>query len=102
MFKLNQNPTFKATVLIPVAGSDPAPIVFEFKRWTRSQLRDMGTEYAGRLDEDLVRDIVVGWEGVDQAFGNDALARLIDEFPAAASTIIAAFVSAHTEAKRKN
>ena len=40
-FKLVAEPTFKATVNIPVAGGDSEPVEFTFKHRTKDQLENL-------------------------------------------------------------
>ena len=43
-FKLIQNPTFKADVMLPTVGGDPVKVQFEFKYRDRAELAAL---YAG-------------------------------------------------------
>ena len=105
MFKLQPNPTFTAKVGITVAGQiKPAEVEFEFKHLSRKQvsaffdrLRDEKIEDAEALGE-----IVVGWKGIDQPYSAETLATLLDNYPAAARDLFAAFSRELMESRAKN
>ncbi len=102
-FKLQSNPTFKAKVGISIAGdSKPAEIEVEFKYLSKTAIKTYFDSLQGKTDADALDDIIVGWNGVDQPYSTEALATLIDNYPAAASDLFEAFRRELIEAKRKN
>lgn len=100
MFKVTPDPTFPFTVMIPIPGGDPAELKLHGRRLTRSQI---GAAYeAGTTFDALVKDNVVGWDGVDAPFSAESLAALLENYPLAAQRIALGFVEAQTAAKSGN
>ena len=103
MFNLQPNPTFKARVPITIAGQEkPAHVEIEFRHMTREGVKTFFENLGGRTDGEALADIVVGWSGVDQAFSQEALLVLLDNFPSAAAAIFKVFSSELFEARTKN
>lgn len=102
MFKLEPNPTFEATVRIPVPGGDAAPLRLVFKHRRKSEVQQLVEAAAGREDIDLVADIVAGWHDVDAPFDRKHLAALLDAYPAAAGAILQAWGAELSGAAAKN
>jgi hypothetical protein len=90
MLKLKANPTFKAKVMIPVAGGESLPVTFEFRHMTRDALESfLGGEDAGKRSyEDTTCAIVAGWEGVDAPFSREAVAELFQNYMGAPLAIL--------------
>lgn len=103
MFKLQPNPTFKAFVALSVPGeAKQTSIEVEFRHLSKSAMRDYFATLADRTDADALTEIIVGWSGVDTAFDHDALAAMIDNYPAAAGELFEAFRRETLESRRKN
>ena len=108
MFTLQPKPTFKAEVLIHGPGGGDAKLKLEFAHLGKKALKEfydsMKVEEGAepRDDLDAISEIVVGWDGVDTPFSKDALAKLLDNYPSAAFSILEAYSGAVFEAKRKN
>ena len=103
MFKINPNPTFKATVQISVPGSDkPAAITVDFKHLSKSALRDYFSSLEGKTDTEALASVITGWQGIDADYSADALGQLIDNYPASAGELFEAFRRELLEARRKN
>jgi len=103
MFKLQPNPTFKTKVAITVAGQDkPALVEMEFKHLSREAVREFFESLGGKSDAEALAMIVVGWSGVDQAYSDEALAVLLDNYPSAAGSIFETFRRELFEARAKN
>lgn len=103
MFKLQHNPTFKARVPITVPGQDrPAYVEMEFRHMTRDGVKEFFETLPGKDDVDAIGQIVVGWTGVDQAFSQEALAMLLNNYPSTAGAIFKVFSSELFEARSKN
>lgn len=104
MFSLTPNPTFWAKAAISIPGGDPAEIEVQFRHKGRAEL----AEYFQRLgtlavsDVDAVAEIVADWRGVDQPYSKEALATLVDRFPAAARDLLTAYNRELMESRRKN
>ena len=103
MFKLQPNPTFKTKVAISVAGEKRQPeIEVEFKYLNRERVREYFDNLQGKTDAEALAEIIVGWSGVDEAYSPEALAILLDNYPAAAADLFESFRRELLEAKRKN
>lgn len=112
MFTLKQSDTFSwpVTVLVPLDGGRQGKETFdaEFKRPTQSRIREQVEQItAGALgDEDLARQIVVGWSGVqdgeaERPFSIAALEQLLD-VPGVAKALVSAYSDALRGILRKN
>ncbi|MDD5297669.1 MAG: phage tail assembly chaperone [Rhodocyclaceae bacterium] len=110
MFKINPAPTFSAPVSLTVPGQDESAtldITFQHKgkqalsAWIKAAVE-------GRADLDSLTEVVAGWDGVSDDAGNplpfspEALATLLDQYPAAAGEFYAAYRKALTESRAKN
>lgn len=103
MFKLQPNPTFKAKAGISIAGqARPAEIEVEFRYLSKDALKGYFDSLPGKTDAEALAEIVVSWSGVDQAYSAEALALLVDNYPAAATDLFETFRKELLEAKRKN
>jgi hypothetical protein len=103
MLKLEPNPTFKAPVLIPTPDGDMT-IEIEFKHLTRKQFDDyLKTEYdKKRTDEEAIGEFVVGWSGIDAAFNQEALGKLVQNYHASASRMFKVYIEKLTQVGEKN
>lgn len=103
MFKINPDPTFRVSVAISVPGSDkPQTIAVDFKHLPKSALRDYFTSLDGKSDAEALGAIVTGWSGVDTDYSAEALATLLDNYPAAAGELFDAYRRELLDASRKN
>ena len=81
----------------------------EFRRITQTRVREMGEliESGDLTDIDLVKEVLIGWEGISDEdgnavkFSNNALMQLC-EIPMAATSISRVFFESIAGAKRKN
>lgn len=96
-FKIKQNPTFKAKVVIPVVGGDGVETEFEFKYLTRKELAAMYdkwsdeakkltfedvtlaelTEQEMKLQVMQIKDIVCGWD-IEDEFNDENIEGLVN------------------------
>ena len=103
MFKLQPNPTFWASVGLPVPGAaKPVSVEIEFRWLGKAALKTFFESLEGHDDATLLAEIVVGWRGIDAEFSRDNLAALLDAYPAAAMAIFQAFQHESLDAKAKN
>lgn len=104
MLKLQPNPTFRAKVGIPLPGGEKAEVVFTFKHMTRDALERWltGEDAAKRSDVESVMDVVSGWDGIDADFSRDSVDALLQQYHAAARSIIGAYVSELSAARLGN
>lgn len=128
MFKLNPAPTFVAQVPLSVPGqAEPVPLAITFKHKTRpafaqwharahsmpdavptgaslSEIARVVTEQ----DVDVLKEVIEDWSGLVGSDGAPVpytvanLRELLDNYPASAREIYAAYKAELTEAKRKN
>lgn len=109
MFKLNPSPTFDAAVELTVPGAtEKASVVFTFRHKGRAALKAWSESAQGRSDVEVLSDVVVGWRGVcddkgdEVPYSRDALAQLLDAYPASGAEVFRGYLQAHFEAARKN
>lgn len=100
-FTLAIAPTFKASVDIPVPGGRPAKIEFTFKHKTRDDFKEFIDGLQGREDLDVLQEIVSGW-GLEDAFTEENLDTLVQNYPASARAITEVYISESITAKRGN
>lgn len=103
-FKLQANPTFKATVNIPVPGEKAEAVSFTFRHKTRAQFDALIASLAsGEAHIDaVVKDVVVEWTHPGVDYSEAALVECLDMFPGSALAIFTAFRESLMEARRKN
>jgi hypothetical protein len=85
--KLNPEPTFKATIRIPVPGGESEPVEFTFKHRTLTQLKAFGDEIRGKDNAEAVMLLVAGWS-LDDAFNLENVQRLVENYPRASAAIV--------------
>ena len=101
--KLDPAPTFKAKVNIPVAGSDKgADIVCEYGHMTMDEYRAFSAGADKRDDLQATLAILRGWEGPDQAFSAETVAKLLQNYPGAAFAISERFSTELLKARSGN
>lgn len=107
MFKLQPNPTFTANVDISTPTST-APLKLEFKHLGKEGLKKLNESATTRPDIETLSEIIVSWfdvfdnEGNQIAYSADALAQLIDAYPAAPFEIYRAYINAAAGSRVKN
>lgn len=109
MFKLEPNPTFALKVQLHLPGID-APAVLELtaRHHGRTALKAWLERASEATDADFLAEVVADWKGVfgpgDVAvpFSRDALAQLLEAFPAAGAAIVRAYLTELSEGKQKN
>jgi hypothetical protein len=118
MFVITPAPTFEGTARLTVpGGTDTAVLPLVFKALGRKalaewigkpvRLRDSGETLT---DVEYLAEVVVGWpedqvQGADGApvpFSAEALAAVLDAYPAASQEIFDAYIQALTTARAKN
>lgn len=97
---LNAPVTFRATVAIPVAGSKPIDVEFEFRHRTKSQLTAWISERAGAPDIDSFLDMVVAWPGLTDEFNRENVDRLLETHAGAATATYIRYIDELTGAQR--
>ena len=105
MFKLTANPTFKAKVEISIPGATkPGIIEVEFKHQSKEKLKAFFDQMkdSEAADVEHLAKIIVGWSGVDTDYSEEALDAMLDQYPAAAHELFAAYSAELLVSKRKN
>jgi len=101
-FKLAVAPTFKAKVAIPVPGGESPEVEFEFKHRTVAQLDEWSKSLKkGRKNEEVVSEILVGWE-LDDEFSEENIALLCQNYAGAATALMIAYQQELIGARRGN
>jgi hypothetical protein len=100
-FSLTPSPTFKAKVDIPIPGGAPAQVEFVFKGRTRDQFESFMNDLSDKKPDDLVMDIASGWD-LDEAFEQDNIDKLTQNYLGAGLAIWAKYVSELTKARQGN
>jgi hypothetical protein len=103
MAKLNlkPDPTFNGKVKIPIAGKEPAEVMFTFKHRSREDVLAWLQEARQRSDTDTVMDMVVGWE-LDDAFNRDNVELLCSNYAGAGRAIIEKYLAELRGEREKN
>lgn len=109
MFKIAPNPTFTADVKVSVPGQDaPAVLTLTFRHMGRKALKAWIEGAAARQDAEFLDEAIESWRGFENAAGDplaysrEALAELLDAYPAAGGEIFDAYLRALTRAREKN
>ncbi|WP_443113315.1 phage tail assembly chaperone [Herbaspirillum seropedicae] len=101
--KLNPNPTFLLPVAVPVPGeAAPTEIKLVVKYRNLDELQVFATELSEKPLDQAINEIVTDWEGVDEDFSADALAKLLKNYPSVNSVILEAYFLESHKARRKN
>lgn len=88
--KLTPNPTFVSMVKIPVPGDAAQEVEFTF---VHKSAKDIKAFYADMANNDFsaISKIIVGWNGVDSDFSEDALSIFLDNYPRASAAIFSTY-----------
>lgn len=97
--KLAASPTFSATVLIPVAGGEPAPVSFTFKHRTRDGLRDWLAQE--RDDVTAILDMTSGWD-LAEPLDKVNVELLVQNYLGAAKAVFDKYITELTQARLGN
>lgn len=103
MLKLNLDPTFTESVEITVPGQKKTgKINLTFKYRTRSEMLEFSEAAKGKKDLELIKEIVVGWSGIDEDFSEENLEVFLDNYPASPLEISTAYNRLLLESRIKN
>lgn len=109
MFKLCPVPEFTADVPLTRPGEpQPVTVRMRFRHKSRKAFKAWLASASGREDADYLLEVLVGWEGLGDAegqpleFSRDALAQLLDLFPASGQEIFQAYGRALHESRTGN
>lgn len=102
MFKLKADPTFRRAVKIRALDGQVHELHLDMRHMRKADLEAFVAALPGRPDEDVVRDLVVGWHDVDTEFTPDALAELLQQYEGAGVEIWREYLRAYEDARAKN
>lgn len=100
--KLVANPTFRASVGIPLAGGDPVAVEMEFKHRTKTQLDEWIKSRDDKPDIDSFMDMVVAWPGLDDPFTRENVETLLENYIGTALASYRVYVEELVGARAKN
>jgi hypothetical protein len=95
------NPTFKASVGIPVAGGGVVNTGFTFKHRTVTQREEWSKSLEGKPDAEVVLSILTGWE-FDEPLNQENVFTLLDNHAGARDAIIEKYYDELTGVRTKN
>ena len=98
---LTANPTFKAKVMIPVAGGLPTPVEFTFKHRSKDAFSEWVKSLTDKDDADLIMEVASGWE-LDDAFERENIELLCQNYLGASRAVIEKYIGEQTAAKLGN
>ena len=99
--QLKANPTFSASVGVPVAGGEEVPVVMTFKHRTRTELDEFIKSRPKKSDVQTFLDMVEGWDLEDEF--NEANAKtLLENYIGAALATFHVYIDQLVQAKAKN
>lgn len=109
-FKFKPDPVFPAKISITAPGGAVAELDLDFKYRGKAEARQWWDELgqAERTFAEAAAEAVVGWRDVEDSDGNqvpfsaDALAQLMDAYPASAREIVEAYLLSLVETRTKN
>lgn len=105
VLKLKANPTFLATVAIPLPdGEGTHEIGVTFKHKNKAALEEFitGESARSRSDVDSVLEIVESWTGLDGDFNRDNLTEFLQNYHGAARAIVSRYVEKLSQARLGN
>jgi hypothetical protein len=109
MFRLDPNPTFPLKVLLHLPGVEaPATLDLIAKHLGKTALKTWLDRASATTDAEFLAEVIRDWSGVfregDMAvpFSRDALAQLLESFPAAGAAIVRAYLTELSEVRQKN
>lgn len=97
--KLTAEPTFKAKVGIPVAGSKPVDVEFTFRHRKRSEAAEWATDlkdYAA-----AVMDSAIAWDLEDE-FNQANVATLLESYAGSGEAVIRTYLQELAGSRAKN
>lgn len=98
---LQQNPTFRARVDIPVPGSKPVPVEFTFRNRTREQLAQWLEGLDGKDTHVAVMEIASGWD-LEDSFDESNVALLLSNYIGAWGAVYDKYMGELVKAREKN
>lgn len=100
MFKLQPNPTFKATVSIPRAGEKDGQLTLTFNHKPLKALAEM-EKLEDKTALDFISEIVAGW-ALPEECTSENLGVLLENYPGAMSAITRTYYNELLGNREKN
>ncbi|KQP43909.1 phage tail assembly chaperone [Pseudorhodoferax sp. Leaf274] len=101
-FSLDIEPTFTATVKIPVPGKSAHPIEFTFKHRDEDAFKEFGKKLKSyKNDTDAVMDIACGWD-LEQPWERENVEKLVKRYLGSAKAIIDKYALVNSGAELGN
>lgn len=123
-FSIKRDPTFKATVDLPVVGQKPVPVEFTFKWMDRKSLgqfhenrRKFGADFMKKVEDgeqgsDLaafaiafevpqLKSIIAGWD-IEEEFNDENLQTLVESGSELPAAIVNGYLTAYDKAREGN
>lgn len=98
---LKANPTFPATVEIPIAGGESVKVRFTFKHRTKKELEEWIKTREGRSDLESFTSMVEGWD-LEDAFTPENIEELLENYIGTALATYFVYIDELVKAKAKN
>ena len=102
MLKIAPEPTFVASVVVPVPGGGDALINVTYRHKGRAALKEWTASFGSRNDPDCLEEVIAAWDGVEVDYSRETLGMLLDAYPGAAMALFTAYVGELGRAKAKN
>lgn len=106
IFSLDPNPTFVAPVALPRPGESPVIVNFRFRHMEEDAYYAMLRDSRDKKESpaDFLARFVDGWEGdnINAAYSQEALVRLVRNYPKSSKAIFASFERELIGALEKN
>jgi hypothetical protein len=99
--KLVANPTFKAKVSIPVAGSAPVVVEMTFRHRTKTALDEFISSRGETKDTDTFLAMVTAWDLTDE-FTPENVGTLLENYIGTALAAYRVYIDELVQAKAKN
>lgn len=100
-FVLKVDPTFKATVKIPIPGGPDQGLDFTFKHRSRSQIKEFLETAPDRSDVENIMQMATAWDVVEP-FNEEQIKFLCENFTSAPGLIFEKYLDELTKAREKN
>lgn len=102
MLKIAPEPTFVVSVALPVPGGADQLVNVTYRHKGRKAIKAWLDAARERDDADSLGEVIAGWDGIDVAFSQAALADLLDAYPGSAIALLEAYVGEVGKAAAKN
>lgn len=99
--RLDPNPTFPATVIVPVAGDAPVQVKITFKHRTKDQLQEFTRSRADKTDADSILAMACAWD-LEEPFTEQNIEKMCQNYIAAPLEIYKAYLAELLGEKAKN